>query len=239
MRNYGINENLIKAIENIYHETICRIKVGEKCTRKFWTRKGLGQGCPLSPLLFFILIADVEEFLRKRGNGGASIGRSRFYTLAYADDLAVIATNENKLRRMLKSLGKYFKEKEMILNVEKSKVLVFSRKDRDRGKRKWRWKEEEIEEVEEFKYLGYTFMKNNRDDAHIREVTRKAAGIMAQIWGIRERKLGGDWERRMMMFNIMVKSIFMYGVEIWGWEEREKLEALQARYVRWTLGLER
>lgn len=151
MRNYGINENLIKAIENIYHETICRIKVEGKCTRKFWTRKGLGQGCPLSPLLFLILIADVEEFLRKRGNGGASIGTSRFYTLAYADDLAVIATNENKLRRMLKSLGKYFKEKEMILNVEKSKVLVFSRKDRDRGKRKWRWKEEEIEEVEEFK----------------------------------------------------------------------------------------
>lgn len=52
-------------------------------------------------------------------------------------------------------------------------------------------------------------MKNNRDDAHIREVTRKAAGIMAQIWGIRERKFGGDWERRMMMFNIIVKSIFM------------------------------
>lgn len=82
-------------------------------------------------------------------------------------------------------------------------------------------------------------MKNNRDDAHIREVTKKAAGIMAQIWGIKERKFGGDWERRMMMFNIMVKSIFMYGVEIWGWEEREKLEALQARYVRWTLGMER
>lgn len=42
-----------------------------------------------------------------------------------------------------------------------------------------------------------------------------------------------------MMFNVLVKSIFMYGVEIWGWEEREKLEVLQARYIRWTLGLER
>lgn len=31
----------------------------------------------------------------------------------------------------------------------------------------------------------------------------------------------------------------MYGVEIWGWEEREKLESLQAKYIRWTLGLER
>lgn len=216
MRKYLINGKLIKVIENIYQETTCRIKVGVKSTRKFWTGKGLRQGWPMSPLLFLILIADVEEFFKKRGNGGVSIGRSRIYTLAYADDLAVMATEEKELRKMLKSLEKYFKEKEMILNVEKSKVLVFWKKDRDKGKRRCSWKEEEIEEVEEFKYLGYTFMKNNRDDAHIREVTKKAAGIMAQIWGIGERKFGRDWERRMMMFNVLVlKSIFMYGVEIW------------------------
>lgn len=101
IRTYGISENLIKVLENIYKETTCRIKVGEKCTRKFWIGKGLRQRCPLSPLLFLILIADVEDFLRKRGNG-VYIGRSRIYTLAYADDLAVMATEENDFRRMLK-----------------------------------------------------------------------------------------------------------------------------------------
>lgn len=44
---------------------------------------------------------------------------------------------------------------------------------------------------------------------------------MAQIWSIGERKFGGNWEKRIMIFNVLVKSIFMYGVEIWGWEERE------------------
>jgi len=44
------------------------------------------------------------------------------------------------------------------------------------------------------KYLGYTFKRNNSDEAHIREVNKKAAGVMAQIWGIGERKFGGDWD---------------------------------------------
>lgn len=42
----------------------------------------------------------------------------------------------------------------------------------------------------------------------------------------------------MMFFNVLVKSIFMYGVKIWGWQEREKLELLQVRCIRWTLGLD-
>ena len=30
----------------------------------------------------------------------------------------------------------------------------------------------------------------------------------------------------------------LYGAKIWGWEEREKVEKLQEKYVRWTLGLD-
>jgi len=43
---------------------------------------------------------------------------------------------------------------------------------RDDGRRKkvdWRWKGRKIEEVREFKYLGYTLMQNGRQEAHVRE----------------------------------------------------------------------
>ncbi|XP_067208521.1 golgin subfamily A member 6-like protein 26 [Linepithema humile] len=29
-----------------------------------------------------------------------------------------------------------------------------------------------------------------------------------------------------------------YGVEIWGWKEREKMERIEERYLRWVLGVE-
>lgn len=72
--------------------------------------------------------------------------------------------------------------------------------------------------MEEFKYLGYIFKKNNRNGAHIKEVIKRAAA-MAQMWGIEERKFDGDYRRRMMMFNAMVTSIVIYDVEIYGWKE--------------------
>lgn len=130
MRKYRIDEKLIKTIENMYQETVCKIKLKDKSTEQFWTRKELRQGCPLSPLLFLILIADVEEFIKKKGNGGVTIGRKKIYTLAYANDLAIIATLEKDLRRMLKTLEKYLKEKELILNAEK--VLVWQTRKKQR-----------------------------------------------------------------------------------------------------------
>lgn len=44
-----------------------------------------------------------------------------------------------------------------------------------------------------------------------------------------------------MLFNYLVRSIMAYGVEIWGWEERRKLEKVMLDYemiVRWVFRLD-
>lgn len=48
--------------------------------------KGLRQGCPLSPLLFNILLLDIEEEMGKVRWGGVKIRRKRIYILVHADD---------------------------------------------------------------------------------------------------------------------------------------------------------
>lgn len=104
-------------------------------------------------------------------------------------------------------MERYFREKELILNASKSKIL-FSKRDREKEKRSWKWKHEEIKEVVEFKYLGFTFKKNSREEAHIKDVTGRAAAVMAQIWGIGGRKFGEDFPKRIMMFNVMVRAYY-------------------------------
>lgn len=89
--------------------------------------------------------------------------------------------DEKEIRKMLKNLNRFFGEKELQLNAEKSKMMVFCRKDRKKEEKTWTWKQERIEEVAEFKYLGFTFKKNNKDNTHIKEVLNRAAAAMAQV----------------------------------------------------------
>jgi hypothetical protein len=63
----------------------------------------------------------------------------------------------------------------------------------------------------------------------MREVVRKANKVVGCVWGIGERKWGGDFMKRMMS---KVASVLMYGAEIWEWKEQEKVEKVQEKYVR-------
>lgn len=51
-------------------KTKSRIRAGRKIGEKFWTARGVRQECPLSPLLFNVLIADMEEVMGKVKWGG-------------------------------------------------------------------------------------------------------------------------------------------------------------------------
>ncbi|OXU22920.1 hypothetical protein TSAR_000224 [Trichomalopsis sarcophagae] len=72
-----------------------------KFTDVFWTTKGLRQACVLSPILFCIYIAVLEEEFRKRKIGGVKKGNTRVWSLAYAGDIVLMASNRKALLDML------------------------------------------------------------------------------------------------------------------------------------------
>lgn len=120
-------KRLIGRIEEIYEKTKSKVKRKEGNSEDFWTTKGVRHGCPLSPLLFLFYLADVDEYLRKKQAGGVTLGNRRVYTLEYADDLAVLAQSKEEMKEVLRVLEKYLDRKRIILNPEKSTIMVFQR----------------------------------------------------------------------------------------------------------------
>jgi len=83
-------------------------------------------------LLFALVIADMEEQMKKGQVGGVWIGKNRIWTLAYADDLVLLAKNEESMKETMKRLEKYLRNKNLQLNAEKSKMLCFRKGGRSK-----------------------------------------------------------------------------------------------------------
>lgn len=61
MRERRMKKGLVRRVEEILKETRNKARIGKRVEENFWTAKGVRQGCPLSPLLFNILLADIQE----------------------------------------------------------------------------------------------------------------------------------------------------------------------------------
>lgn len=127
MRKRGVRKRLVERVEEIVRKTKNRVKVKERTGTEFWTGKGVRQGCLLSPTLFNILLADLEEEMERRCWGGIMIRGEKIYSLAYADDIVLLAEEEQDMRAMLSKLERYLEEKELSLNEDKDNEVQKSR----------------------------------------------------------------------------------------------------------------
>jgi hypothetical protein len=85
------------------------------------------QGCPLSPLLFTIYVADIDEM---------SIGR-KFR-------LGNVAKSEREMKDMMRSFGKYVRKKNLEVNVNNGVLYKRKRKSEEN---EWKCEGRKIERV--------------------------------------------------------------------------------------------
>ena len=130
----------------------------------------------------------------------------------------------------------YVREKDLTVNVPKTKVVYF-RKRRNDVKYGWKLNGESLEMVEEFCYLGFWFEAGGGTELQVKKRIESASRVMGQVWGIGKRRFKDDWKMRIWLFDSLVWSVLCYGVEIWGWKEYKKVENLQERFLRWVTGV--
>lgn len=65
MERRGVRKGIVERVKEIYESIMNVVKVDGRILERFWTEKGVRQDCPLSPILFSLLMADIEEEMKR------------------------------------------------------------------------------------------------------------------------------------------------------------------------------
>lgn len=59
--------------------------------------------------------------------------KKKFMVLAYVDDLAIVANSEEEMTRLVERFMKYVVRKKLVLNINKTKMMVFGKEGKERS----------------------------------------------------------------------------------------------------------
>ena len=149
-----------KKKKNKKHKTI--ILSGEKL-KAFPLKSGTRQGCPLSPLLFNIVLEVLATATRaEKERKGIQIGKEEVKLSLFADDMILYIENPKDFtRKLLELINEYSKVAGYKINTQKSLPFLYTNNERV---------EKEIKETIPFtiamkriKYLGIDLPKQTKD----------------------------------------------------------------------------
>ena len=178
LRHYGIPAKLTSLIKNSYKEMSCQVVHQGRLTKKFEVRTGVRQGCLLSPFLFLIAI----DWIMNKTTEGARNGIqwtlwSQLEDLDFADDIALLSHNHEQIQEKTTRLGtsssqvglKIHPEKTKLIKVNTLNIAPVSLDGKD------------LEEVEEFTYLGSKIDRLGGTDADVKARIGKARMIFSSL----------------------------------------------------------
>lgn len=163
------DKGLINAIGTLYNNAESRIIINGQLTESFKIKRGVRQGCPLSPLLYIIAFDKLlNQINRNPTIKGIELPTKKETKtiVAFADDLTVVVKDENAIQETIKEIAHYAKESGARINKEKTKLLYLGNLQPKQNYG--------FSVVQEIKILGITFNKQ---------------GVATRTWDLLEQEI--------------------------------------------------
>ena len=211
MMKYGIPEKIVRMVEIFYQDFQCAVvDQGETC-EWFDIKTGVKQGCNMSGFLFLL----VMDWIMKRtvGNGENGIRwnfMSKLDDLDFADDVALLSSTKQQIQDKTTRMVDEARRVGLRINIDKTKLMKINVRNQEKitiGGR-------DIEEVDEFTYLGAIVCKEGGGMKDLRNRLSKARGAfvrLKRIWS------SNNIYRRtkLRLYRTLVVPVLLYGCETW------------------------
>lgn len=212
-----------------------KITITDNETKVATINLGLRQGCSLSPTLFNIYIDDVlREWLTNTKHYTHDLNRQKYLmTILFADDQALIASDEDTLQRATYDLNRMTKKYNLSISTEKTKVMAFSGNETVRSKIIINNKP--IEQVKTFNFLGSTISYFYEDTDIHTKLTKfnRINGTIARTLKNKVRK-----DTLIKFYKTMAIPCGIYGSESWTITKmnERRIQTSEMRFLRRAAG---
>ena len=185
---------------------------------------GLKQGCVLSPLLFNLFIDDIKDIFDNTCYP-VHLYDTDLNHMLYADDLIILSTTSEGLQTCLDKLEAYCIENRLMINIEKSKTMIFNESDKILKNYTFHVGGAKMELVQNFCNLGLDITASG--SFHIAKSNLKDKGIKAMYPLIDTViKFELKVEQSIDFFKRLISPILLYGSEIWSTLTQHQLKTI-------------
>ena len=129
----------------MYKNINSKITTNEGSSQFFNCNVGVSRGENLSPFLFSIFLNDLEDYLVSKNVSSIGLDVNtdeihiflKLLLLLYADDTVIFSDDRDQLQNELNVFDDYCKKWHLTVNIEKTKIVIFSK---GRANRDYRFK---------------------------------------------------------------------------------------------------
>ena len=222
LKFFKLRGKIYDAIKCLLMNSVAKVRINQMYTDWFSISSGVRQGDTLSPTLFSMYINDLAQGIN---NLACGIDIDNFQTgiLLYADDVVIIAPDEEKLQRQLNFVYQWCQKWRLLINKSKSQVIHFRKKGKSKSETEFVFGDEPLKIVTKYKYLG-VILDEFLDYRVTAEVLadaggRALGGIIHKLQPLRDVR----YETFKKLFETCVKPISNYAAAIWAYKYTERV----------------
>ena len=230
LRKKGVPRVYVKVIEEMYEGASTRVRslCGE--TEDFSVRVGVHQGSALSPYLFSLILDEITK----------DIQGELPWCMMFADDVVLVGESPEELGERLEVWREALEGKGLRISRSKTEVIVFDFGESDSARQVMKMGDDEVGEVDKFKYLGSVVQNNGGNEEDVKNRIkcgwlkwREASGVLC--------------DRRMPIrlkgkfYKTVVRPAMLYGSECWAVDKKteQRMSVAEMRMLRWMSGVTR
>ncbi|MEW8548168.1 MAG: reverse transcriptase domain-containing protein, partial [Candidatus Thiodiazotropha sp.] len=241
----GIGGNFYRVVKYMYSNSKFVVKKDNFLSKAGKSERGVRQGDGLSPLLFNIFINHIDEIFDQTTSDPVVVNSTKLNCLIYADDVLLLSESKEGLQSCLNALQVYCDYWKLQINVEKTKVMIFSVGKIKKENMQFKIYDSVIEIVEKYKYLGILLSYNGNLKHAAEHMYQKS---LKAIFSLKSKILDYDSmsnKLKLRLFDALIRPILTYGAEIWisDYTIKDKtldtlpFEKLQNRFCKYLLGV--